>query len=95
MARGDTPLRAWGKASWAKMTTRCSERMPRFALLPSAVRSGQRCRALLVALGLAIAGLPSSPRPAAACTRVLYTSPDGTVITGRSMDWSEDMRSNL
>jgi choloylglycine hydrolase len=26
---------------------------------------------------------------------VLYTSPDGTVITGRSMDWSEDMRSNL
>jgi penicillin V acylase-like amidase (Ntn superfamily) len=62
--------------------------MQRFALPPIAVRSGHRCRALLLALGLAIAGLPSSPRPAAACTRVLYTSPDGTVITGRSMDWS-------
>jgi penicillin V acylase-like amidase (Ntn superfamily) len=33
--------------------------------------------------------------PALACTRVLYTAPDGTVITGRSMDWAEDMRSNL
>ena len=69
--------------------------MQRFALPTVAFRSGHRCRALLLALGLALAGLPSSPRPAAACTRVLYTSPDGTVITGRSMDWSEDMRSNL
>ncbi len=33
--------------------------------------------------------------PADACTRVLYTAPDGTVITGRGMDWAEDMRSNL
>jgi len=32
---------------------------------------------------------------AEACTRVLYTAPDGTVITGRSMDWAEDMHSNL
>ena len=30
-----------------------------------------------------------------ACTRVLFVAPDGTVITGRSMDWAEDMRSNL
>lgn len=30
-----------------------------------------------------------------ACTRVLYTAPDGTVITGRSMDWAENLRSNL
>ena len=34
-------------------------------------------------------------RPADACTRVLYVAPDGTVITGRSMDWAEDMRSNI
>jgi penicillin V acylase-like amidase (Ntn superfamily) len=32
---------------------------------------------------------------AEACTRVLYTAPDGTVITGRGMDWAEDMHSNL
>lgn len=30
-----------------------------------------------------------------ACTRALYTGADNTVITGRSMDWDEDMRSNL
>lgn len=30
-----------------------------------------------------------------ACTRALYTGAENTVITGRSMDWSEDMRSNL
>jgi penicillin V acylase-like amidase (Ntn superfamily) len=29
------------------------------------------------------------------CTRVLYVGAEGQVITGRSMDWSEDMRSNL
>ena len=35
------------------------------------------------------------PPPAAACTRVLYVAKDGTVITGRSMDWGEDMHSNM
>ena len=33
--------------------------------------------------------------PVEACTRVLYTGADNTVITGRSMDWKEDMQSNL
>ncbi|HEY1429804.1 MAG TPA: linear amide C-N hydrolase [Candidatus Tumulicola sp.] len=33
--------------------------------------------------------------PADACTRVLYVGDDGTVITGRSMDWKEDMHSNI
>jgi choloylglycine hydrolase len=32
---------------------------------------------------------------AQACTRVLYTGDGNLVLTGRSMDWSEDMRSNL
>ncbi|MCY2967696.1 MAG: linear amide C-N hydrolase [Planctomycetota bacterium] len=31
----------------------------------------------------------------AACTRVLYVAKDGTVITGRSMDWGEDLKSNM
>ncbi|PZF74637.1 linear amide C-N hydrolase [Taibaiella soli] len=33
--------------------------------------------------------------PTYACTRVVYKGPEGTVITARSMDWSEDVRSNL
>jgi penicillin V acylase-like amidase (Ntn superfamily) len=32
---------------------------------------------------------------AIACTRVLYVANDGTVITGRSMDWGEDLKSNM
>jgi penicillin V acylase-like amidase (Ntn superfamily) len=32
---------------------------------------------------------------ALACTRALYVGDKGLVITGRTMDWSEDMRSNL
>src|SRR5882757_2346194 len=32
---------------------------------------------------------------AAACTRTLYVGADNTVITGRNMDWMEDMSSNL
>lgn len=30
-----------------------------------------------------------------ACTRVVFLGENNTVITGRSMDWAEDMRSNL
>ncbi len=45
-----------------------------------------------VAVAMALcAGL----NPAAACTRALYVGSDGMVITGRTMDWLEDMRSNL
>jgi penicillin V acylase-like amidase (Ntn superfamily) len=33
--------------------------------------------------------------PAQACTRALYVAKDGTVIVGRSMDWGEDMNSNM
>jgi len=36
-----------------------------------------------------------STNPATACTRALYTGTDNTVITGRSMDWSEDMGSEI
>jgi choloylglycine hydrolase len=32
---------------------------------------------------------------AAACTRTLYVGANNTVITGRNMDWMEDMASNL
>ena len=48
-----------------------------------------RNAALAFSLGIAALG------PAQSCTRAVYLGTDGTVITGRSMDWSEDMASNL
>ena len=33
--------------------------------------------------------------PASACSRVLYAGSENVVITGRTMDWSQDMFSNL
>lgn len=39
--------------------------------------------------------LCTSLSPAAACTRALYVAKDGTVIVGRSMDWGEDLKSNM
>jgi penicillin V acylase-like amidase (Ntn superfamily) len=50
--------------------------------------------ALCSILATLVIGL-AAVQPADACTRVVYLGADGTVITGRSMDWSEDMRSNL
>ena len=32
---------------------------------------------------------------AKACTRAVYIGPDNMVITGRTMDWKEDIQSNL
>ena len=42
----------------------------------------------------AIVGLFLAPN-ARSCTRVLYSGTDNTVLTGRSMDWSQDMGTNL
>lgn len=46
--------------------------------------------AALAVLTLGLAGGPTQ-----ACTRVVYLGEDGTVITGRSMDWAEDLATNL
>ncbi len=43
----------------------------------------------------ALAVSAASMEPAAACTRALYVAGNGLVITGRSMDWTEDMHTNL
>jgi choloylglycine hydrolase len=45
-------------------------------------------------LGFAF-GTSAASGIANACTRTLYTGTDGTVITGRNMDWKEDMASNI
>lgn len=44
-------------------------------------------------LALSIASI--LPFSADACTRVVYLGSDNVVITGRTMDWSQDMQSNL
>jgi choloylglycine hydrolase len=56
----------------------------------------RRHRSKLAACTLA-AVLSAAPvaDTASACTRTLYVGEDGTVITGRNMDWKEDMASNL
>jgi penicillin V acylase-like amidase (Ntn superfamily) len=48
---------------------------------------------LLALIGLCLVIAVHSP--ATACTRALYIALDGTVLTGRSMDWGEDMFSNM
>lgn len=48
------------------------------------------------ALALLAAGISIlAPGASLACTRTLYTGADNTVITGRNMDWAEDMGSNF
>jgi penicillin V acylase-like amidase (Ntn superfamily) len=51
-------------------------------------------RRLLITV-LAVMTASFFPDLASACTRVLYIAKDGTVITGRSMDWGEDLKSNM
>lgn len=45
-------------------------------------------------VGLLVLGASSAPI-ADACTRVVYLGPSDQIITGRSMDWKEDMFTNL
>ena len=48
-------------------------------------------------VGAAIVGLGLLAQPvgAEACTRAVYIGADGLVITGRNMDWNDDMHTNL
>lgn len=45
---------------------------------------------LTAAMAFAVGSVDTS-----ACTRALYVAKDGTVLTGRSMDWGEDLKSNM
>lgn len=51
-------------------------------------------KALLAAMLVSTFG-PAIFSVAHACTRALYVADEGLVITGRSMDWKEDMHSNM
>lgn len=48
----------------------------------------------IVILGVA-SMLCTGPRKAEACTRAVYIGPDNMVVTGRTMDWKEDIMSNI
>ena len=52
------------------------------------------CRGVAIGLIAAVAFF-AAPALVEACTRALFVSKDGTVIVGRSMDWGEDMSSNM
>ncbi len=52
-------------------------------------------KTLAVALASLLAGAAILPSVAAACTRAVYAGADGTVITGRNMDWMQDMDTDL
>jgi len=59
--------------------------MPRFS----------RFFAAAVSAGLVLGVSANLFGAASACTRALYVGDDKTVITGRNMDWKEDMHTNL
>jgi len=54
-----------------------------------------RISASLATVMYAAAFAATSLSPAAACTRAVYIGTQDTVMTGRSMDWAEDMHTNL
>ena len=58
------------------------------------MRASHSFRGIVVGI-IARFGLSIAAAFAGACTRVLDVAKDGTVIVGRSMDWGEDLRSNM
>ena len=54
-----------------------------------------RKKIMMAALVTIAVNLLWGGQPAKACTRAVYIGPDNMVITGRTMDWKEDIQSNL
>jgi len=52
-------------------------------------------RGARLAAAIALAAAAALAPPAHGCTRAVYEGPNGRVMTGRSMDWKEDIRTNL
>src|SRR5277367_639620 len=53
-----------------------------------------RVRAYMVAILTLTTVFAGTNTPAGACTRAVYLGSENVVITGRSMDWAEDVFSN-
>ena len=58
------------------------------------MRAHRTFRGAVIGLVAALT-MSTTMAPALACTRVLYVAKDGTVMVGRSMDWGEDLKSNM
>ena len=67
--------------------------MRRIHRRPTRAEVPRHGRAALVAAVVATACLAAAA--AQACTRAVYLGPEDQIVTGRSMDWQEDMRTNL
>lgn len=52
-------------------------------------------KTLVIAVILLALVLPAGNKSSKACTRAVYIGPDQMVITGRTMDWKEDIMSNI
>lgn len=63
------------------------------AVITKSLPVAKKCSFLAVAALLA--GSIFAPSTAHACTRAMYVGDGGTVITGRSMDWMQDMQTDL
>lgn len=53
-----------------------------------------KTNAFIITLLICLSGVILS-NTAEACTRVVYLGPNGMIVTGRTMDWKEDLRTNL
>ena len=49
----------------------------------------------MVALTALVAAFSIGMQKSEACTRAVYIGPENMVVTGRTMDWKEDIMSNL
>ena len=58
-------------------------------------KKSMRKKIMMAALVTIAVNLIWGGQPAKACTRAVYIGPDNMVITGRTMDWKEDIQSNL
>ncbi len=54
-----------------------------------------RCSSILVLLAVVVSWTTIAAATAKACTRAVYLGREGQTVTGRTMDWQEDMRTNL
>ena len=53
------------------------------------------CRRTFLCLLLSVLVLAAPIQAAFSCTRAVYFGKEGQTVTGRTMDWLEDMQSNL
>src|SRR5699024_7355507 len=84
-----SPARPCLRIAQARKTTKHNQDSEAIMQLTRILQSSLFSAILLLAI------TPLASPSASACTRVLYTGADNLVITGRSMDWNEQMQTDL